>query len=70
MLVLPQASVAFHVRSIPVSPEQLAVEDASEKVIVALPPQLTVAVASPVLEVLVDWPHCNCLSGGQVITGG
>src|SRR5437867_510463 len=32
--------------------------------------QLSVAVATPVLFVAVESPHCRFLSGGQVITGG
>src|SRR6266478_9231191 len=32
--------------------------------------QLSVAVATPVLLVAVESPQANCLSGGQVITGG
>src|ERR1051325_4476277 len=33
------------------------------------PPQLSVAVAVPVLDGSVDSPHCNSLSAGQVISG-
>src|SRR2546426_11485143 len=32
--------------------------------------QLSVAVAEPVLPGSVLSPHCRCLSGGQVMTGG
>src|SRR5438093_7122401 len=35
-----------------------------------VPPQLSVAVAEPVFAGAVESPHCNCLSGGQAITGG
>src|SRR5881409_2438159 len=69
LLLLPQASSAFQVRSMPALPVQLAGVAASVKVIVGLPPQLSVAVALPVLLGSVEAPHCNCLSAGQVITG-
>src|SRR5713226_8853286 len=68
--ILPHASVAFQVRSIPGLPVQLAGVAASVEVMVGVPPQLSVAVAAPVLAGAVEAPHCNCLSGGQVITGG
>src|SRR5206468_8611695 len=60
---LPQASVAFQVRSTPALPVQLAAVTASVKVIITVPPQLSVAVAEPVLEVSVEAPHPRCLSG-------
>src|ERR1051326_675107 len=66
---LPHSSVAFQVRSIPAWPVQLAGVAASVNVIVGDPPQLSVAVAVPVFAGAVESPHCNCLSGGQVITG-
>ena len=47
--MLPQASVAYQVRSMPASPVQLAGVAASVWLIVGLPPQLSVAVAVPVL---------------------
>src|SRR5438477_13195666 len=40
----------------------LRVVFASVKVMVADPPQLSVAVAEPVLAGAVESPHCNCLS--------
>src|SRR5437867_8102265 len=67
--MLPQPSVAGEVRSMPALPVQLAEVGASAKVMAGLPPQLSVAVARPVLLGSVESPHCNCLSGGQVITG-
>jgi hypothetical protein len=65
---LPQAFVAFHVRSMPGLPVQLAAVAASVWVIVGVP-QLSVAVAVPVLEGSVEAPHASTLSAGQVITG-
>src|SRR5438093_10408121 len=59
----------MQVRSIPALPVQFAGVAASVKVIITVPPQLSVAVAEPVLLVSVDSPHWRCLSGGQVITG-
>jgi hypothetical protein len=70
VLMLLQASVAFHVRSMPGLPVQLGGVAASVKLMVGVPPQLSVAVAVPVFAGAVESPHCNCLSGGQVITGG
>src|SRR5881396_3828598 len=67
--MLPQLSVAVQVRSMPALPVQLAGVGASLKVMPGSPPQLSVAVARPVLLGSVESPHCNCLSGGQVITG-
>src|SRR5882672_5206358 len=55
-------------RSTPAWPVQLAVA-VSLETIVGLPPQLSVAVAEPLLATLVDWPHCNWVSAGQLITG-
>src|SRR6266516_4197817 len=46
----PQVSVAFQVRSIPGTPVQPGAAAASVKLIVIVPPQLSVAVAEPV------WP--------------
>src|SRR3989440_12512400 len=67
--LLLQPSVAFQVRAIPGLPVQLAGVGASVKVMVAAPPQLSVAVAEPVLAGSVKSPHCSCLSAGQAITG-
>jgi len=67
--VLPQPSVAFHVRSTPGRPVQPAGVAASLNVMVTGAPQLSVAVADPVLLGPVEAPHWSCLSGGQVITG-
>src|SRR5438034_11657550 len=69
-LWLPQASVAFHSRSMPAWPVQLAAVGVSVKVMAGLPPQLSVAVALPTRRSSVLAPHWSCLSGGQVITGG
>ena len=51
-------------------PVQLVDVTASVKVTVTGPSQLSVAVAKPVFAGSVESPHCNCLSGGQVIDGG
>src|SRR5206468_1013869 len=69
VLVLSQASAAFQVRSMPALPVQLAGVAASLNVMAGVPPQLSVAVAEPVFAGAVESPHCNCLSGGQAITG-
>ena len=37
---------------------------------IGLPVQPSVALAVPVLAGAVESPHCNCLSGGLVTTGG
>src|SRR5437762_8301400 len=68
--VLPHASVAFQVRSIPGTPAQPAGVPASVELIHTTPPQLSLAVAEPVLLGAVESPHCSCLSGGQLMTGG
>src|SRR5436189_279045 len=68
---LPQASASLQVRQMQSRPVHVAVPAASVKVIVrelALL-QLSVAVAVPVFEGLVDAPHCRFASAGQVITG-
>src|SRR5256885_16769386 len=65
---LLQVSVAVQTRSTPAWPVQLAVA-VSLCVIVGLPPQLSVALAVPLLATLVDWPHCRCVSAGQLIAG-
>src|SRR5256885_17071472 len=65
---LLQVSVAVQMRSTPAWPVQLAVAE-SLSVIVGLPPQLSVALAVPLLATLVDWPHCSCASAGQLIAG-
>src|SRR5216117_2485653 len=70
VLMLPQASVAFQVRSMPGWPVQLAAVPASVKVMVTVWPQLSVAVALPVLAGAVELPHASTLSAGQVMTGG
>src|SRR5213596_3525999 len=59
--MFPQPSVAFHVRSMPATPVQLAGVAASLDVIVTGAEQLSVAVAVPVLLGAVEAPHCNCL---------
>src|SRR5436309_915701 len=68
--VLPQPSVAVHVRSIPGTRVQLAAVAASASVITTGAAQLSVAVAEPVLPGSVEAPHWSCLSGGQVMVGG
>jgi hypothetical protein len=65
----PHASVAVHVRLIPV-PAQLVVPGASAKVTSTVPAQLSVAVAVPVFAGAVDAPHGSWASPGQVIEGG
>src|SRR4051812_46738177 len=61
-LVLPQASVAFQVRSMPGWLVQLASVAASAYVMVTVPPQLSVAVAFPRLAVSVAAPQVICLA--------
>src|SRR5437899_12435634 len=62
--------MAIQVRSMPVRPVQLAGVVTSVKVTVAVPPpQSALAVATPVLLVAVDSPHCNCRSSGQSRSG-
>src|SRR2546423_1510770 len=68
--MLLQRSVAVQVRSIPGLPAQLAAVSASLKVTITAPSQLSVAEAWPVLAGSVESPHCNCLSGGQLMEGG
>ena len=68
--MFPQESAAFQVRLMPVWPVQLAGVEASVKVIVGLPPQLSVALAEPVAAGVVAPPHWTMVSAGQVITGG
>src|SRR2546427_233294 len=53
----------------PARPVQLAGVAASVCVIVTVWPQLSVAVAVPVLDGSVEPPHSRFLSGGQVISG-
>src|SRR5436309_7960796 len=65
--VFPQASLAVQVRSIP--PRQPVI-CASVLEITGAPPQLSLAVAVPVLLGSVESPHSRPLSAGQVITGG
>src|SRR5881296_1358909 len=69
VLMLPQASVAFQVRSMPALPVQLAAVPASVNVMAGVPPQLSVAVAVPVLAGAVESPQASTLSAGQAITG-
>src|SRR5881628_2852477 len=70
VLLLPQASSAFQVRSMPALPVQLAGVAASVKVRVTLWPQLSVALALPVLAGAVESPQARTLSAGQLMTGG
>src|SRR6266496_2125704 len=65
-----QASSAVHVRSMPALPVQLAAVGASLWVMVTGWPQLSVAVAEPVLLGSVESAQARILSSGQVITGG
>src|SRR6266496_1435161 len=65
-----QASSAFQVRSMPGLPAQLAAVGASLCVMVTGWPQLSVAVAKPVLLGSVESPHSRTRSSGQVMTGG
>src|SRR5437867_12881819 len=68
--VWPLRLVADQMRSMPARPVQFVGVATSVKLIVALPPpQLPLAVAMPVLFVLVGSPHCNCRSGGQLSRG-
>src|SRR5437667_6829318 len=68
--VLPQPSVAVHVRSIPACPVQLGAAEASLNVMATVAAQLSVAVADPVCAGSVDAPQLTCRSAGQVMTGG
>src|SRR5436190_15374954 len=65
---LPHASVAVHVRLIPV-PAQLVAPGASRNVTAGVPPQLSVAVAVPVFAGAVDAPQASWTSPGQPIEG-
>src|SRR6266498_3609106 len=65
-----QASSAIQVRSMPAWPVQLAAVGASLCVIVTGWPQLSVAVAEPVLPGSRSEEHTSTLSSGQVMTGG
>jgi len=67
--MFPQASVAVQVRVMFGWPGQLPGAVASVKVIVGVPPQLSVAVAVPVFEGSVEAPQASSLSPGQVIVG-
>src|SRR5437773_2363249 len=70
VVIFPQASVAFQVRSMPALPVQLAGVAASVCVMAGVPPQLSVAVALPVSAESVESPQAKTLSAGQAITGG
>src|SRR5947208_14655555 len=67
--MLPQASVAFQVRSLPAWPVQLATVPASVEVIAVSPPEALPILAVPVLAGAVEAPQASTLSAGQVITG-
>src|SRR5439155_1432751 len=69
LLLLWQASSAVQVRSMPASPVQLTGVAASVWVMVTGWPQLSVAVAVPVLLGSVESPQAKTLSAGQVMTG-
>src|SRR5437870_2587837 len=66
--LLPDASVAFHVRVIVLACGQLPAVVVSLKV-TSTPGQLSLAVAVPVAVGLVDWSHSIVLFGGQAICG-
>src|SRR5207248_8395694 len=67
---LPQPSVAVHVRRMALLPVQLVAPGLSTKLTLATPLQLSVAVATPVLSVVVGRLHSRVILAGQVITGG
>src|SRR5438093_474722 len=68
--ILPQPSMAVHVRKIVALPVQLVTSKASAKVMLAMPLQASLAVATPVLLVVGDTVHSSTRSGGQVTMGG
>ncbi len=70
LLVLPQASVAVHVRVMVPVPLQPASAPASEDVTIGVVPESSVAVARPVAAGLVGSPHGTVASGGMLNTGG
>src|ERR1051326_4113820 len=70
LLLLPQRSVAVQVRRTVRFPVQFVAPRLSAKVIVANPLHGSVAVATPVILVVVGAVHSRVMSAGQVITGG
>jgi len=66
----PQPSVAVQVRRMDGWPVQLALPKASLKVMFATPLHVSVAVATPVLLVVVGTVHSKVMFVGQTITGG
>src|SRR5207247_8969340 len=70
VLILPHASLAFQVRSMPALPVQLAGVAASVCVMTGVPPPLSVAVALPVSAGSVEAPAGQTLVAGEAINGG
>src|SRR5438552_12303910 len=68
--LLPQPSVAVQVRRIMPLPVQLVVSNASTKRMLAIPLQVSVAVARPALSVVGAMVHSSVRSAGQVMSGG
>src|SRR5438067_241597 len=69
LALLPQPSVAVQVRRIMPLPVQLVLPKASTKLMSAIPLQLSVAVATPVLSVVGNVVHSSVMSVGQVMIG-
>src|SRR5439155_18813513 len=70
LALLPQPSVAVHVRKIAPLPVQLVLSNASTKLILLTPLHVSVTEAVPVLSVVVAMVHSRVRSAGQVMTGG
>src|SRR5207248_5425987 len=70
LALLPQPSVAIHVRRMALLPVQLVAPKLSTKLTLATPLQLSVALAMPVLSVVVGRLRSRVILAGQVITGG
>jgi len=70
LLELPQSSIAVNVLVMVNSCGHAPATVASEKPIVGVPSQLSVAVALPVVAVAVLVLHCTVIFAGQVTTGG
>src|SRR5258708_39306258 len=66
--LLPQASVAVHVRAMTSVPPQLLVATSLKLKVTA--PHPSCAVATPVVLVLVSAGHSNTMLVGQIIVGG
>ena len=69
-LELPQSSIAVNVLVMVFSCGHIPPTVTSEKPIVGVPSQLSVAVALPVFDVAVLAVHSTVIFGGQTIAGG